>query len=251
MENVMKRLLLGMLSAVFALAIGLPVSGAQAAGYFVNMTYTGSNTCSTGIAAIGLSKAWNVPSGETETSTERFNGAIVSGPATFSPPLSGNFPGQSATSMPLAIVPPSAYTYTWTWAWAGGVNKTFSFTLHCYPPYASKGTVTVSGVGTGVPLPFMDGRCNQEAWQSFAVYPDNKGGFVFYAIYKGVGYYAMHVTEKDLDNNPDTGVNHIIAQAVGVQLWRLVGGALQATRIGMDGKPYSFNITCGLMEDGD
>jgi hypothetical protein len=100
-------------------------------------------------------------------------------------------------------------------------------------------------------LNFNDGRCNQEPWQSFAVYPDGKGGYVFYAIYQGVGYYAMHVTEKDLDNNPDTGVNHIIAQSVGVQLWRLAGGALQATRAGMDSKLYSFTITCDIMEDGD
>jgi len=61
----------------------------------------------------------------------------------------------------------------------------------------------------------------------------------------------MYVTEKDLDNNPDKGVNYIIAQAQGVQLWRLAGGLLQATRVGLDGKPYSFNITCDLIEDGD
>jgi len=100
---------------------------------------------------------------------------------------------------------------------------------------------------------FTDGRCNQEPWQSFAVYPDDKGGFVFYALYNGMGYYAMHVTEKDLDNNPDTGVNHIIAQSKGVQLWRLKGGLLQVHRIGMDNKDYSFNLdNCGgMIEDGD
>src|SRR5258708_21575532 len=100
-------------------------------------------------------------------------------------------------------------------------------------------------------LNFMDGRCNQEPWQSFAVYPDTKGGYVFYALYHAVGYYAMHVTEKTLDQNPDTGANHIIAQGQGVQLWRLAGGLLQAHRIGLDGKDYSFNIRCGIAEDGD
>ncbi len=100
-------------------------------------------------------------------------------------------------------------------------------------------------------LNFKDGRCNQEPWQSFAVYPDGKGGYIFYAIYQGVGYYALHVTEKTLDLNPDTGANHIIAQAQGVQLWRIAGGLLQAHRIGLDGKDYSFNITCGIIEDGD
>jgi hypothetical protein len=61
-----------------------------------------------------------------------------------------------------------------------------------------------------------------------------------------VGYYAMHVTKADLAANPDTGVNHIIAQAQGVQLWRLQGGLLQAHRIGKDGKDYYYNLDgCG------
>lgn len=98
-------------------------------------------------------------------------------------------------------------------------------------------------------LNFNDGRCNQEPWQAFAVYPDNKGGYIFYAIYHGVGYYAMHVTEQNLDDNPDTGTNHIIAQDQGIQLWRLAGGGLQASRVGLDDKLYNFVITCGMMED--
>ncbi|HLY27922.1 MAG TPA: hypothetical protein VKQ72_16365 [Aggregatilineales bacterium] len=81
------------------------------------------------------------------------------------------------------------------------------------------------------------------------MYPDNKGGYIFYAIYHGVGYYAMHVTEQNLDDNPDTGTNHIIAQDQGIQLWRLAGGGLQASRVGLDDKLYNFVITCGMMED--
>src|SRR5579859_2356263 len=104
---------------------------------------------------------------------------------------------------------------------------------------------TVHGICPGLPFlgakpNFTDGRCNQEPWQSFAVYPDNKGGYIFYSLHNSIGYYAMHVTEKDLDNNPDDGINHIIAQSDGVQLWRLAGGLLQVHRIGMDGKDYSF-----------
>ena len=99
-------------------------------------------------------------------------------------------------------------------------------------------------------LNFTDGRCNQEPYQSVAVYPDNKGGYNFYALFNGVGYFAMHVTEQNLDDNPDTGVTHKIAEAKGVQLFRLAGGGLQVNRMGKDNKMYSFNIgTCGAMED--
>ncbi len=99
-------------------------------------------------------------------------------------------------------------------------------------------------------LNFTDGRCNQEPYQSVAVYPDGKGGYNFYALFNGVGYFAMHVTEQNLDDNPDTGVTHKIAEAKGVQLFRLAGGGLQVNRMGKDNKMYSFNIgTCGAMED--
>src|SRR5579859_397285 len=107
---------------------------------------------------------------------------------------------------------------------------------------------TQLGSGQGVKPNFDDGRCNQEPWQSFAVYADTKGGFIFYALYNSVGYYAMHVTKAQLDANPDTGFNHIIAESLGVQLWRLQGGLLQAHRMGMDGKDYYFNLNgCGLL----
>ena len=97
---------------------------------------------------------------------------------------------------------------------------------------------------------FTDGRCNQEPYQSVAVYPDNKGGYNFYALYNGVGYFAMHVTEQNLDDNADTGVTHKIAEAKGVQLFRLAGGGLQVNRMGKDNKMYSYNIgSCGAMED--
>ncbi len=99
-------------------------------------------------------------------------------------------------------------------------------------------------------LNFTDGRCNQEPWQSVAVYPDNKGGYNFYALFNGVGYFAMHVTEQNLDDVPDTGITHKIAEAKGAQLFRLAGGGLRVDRMGKDNKMYSFTIgTCGAMED--
>src|SRR5260221_2991050 len=102
----------------------------------------------------------------------------------------------------------------------------------------------------GPTLNFTDGRCNQEPYQSVAVYPDDKGGYNFYALYNGVGYFAMHVTEQNLDDNADTGVTHKIAEAKGVQLFRLAGGGLQVNRMGKDNKMYSYNIgSCGAMED--
>jgi|SRR5579859_287076 len=113
-------------------------------------------------------------------------------------------------------------------------------------------TTTTCGSDTSTsssPLNFIDGRCNQEPWQSFAVYPDNKGGYFFYVIYGGVGYYAMHVTEQQQDDNPDKGFTYVVAQSKGVILYRLAGGILQAHRIGMNNKDYSFNIICGAMED--
>ena len=125
------------------------------------------------------------------------------------------------------------------------VNRS-ALTISC--PGAGPGTATISNGLGGVN--FTDGRCNQEPWQSVAVYPDNTGGYNFYALYNGVGYFAMHVTEQNLDDNPDTGVTHRIAEAKGAQLIRLAGGGLRVDRMGKDNKMYSFNIgSCGAMED--
>jgi len=60
-----------------------------------------------------------------------------------------------------------------------------------------------------------------------------------------VGTFALHVTDEQLDDNPDKGVNYLIAQALGVRLYRLKGGGLEVHRIKPDGKDYAFNIgTC-------
>ncbi len=114
-------------------------------------------------------------------------------------------------------------------------------TVACANWITSHGTLLATISGSV--LNFTDGRCNQEPWQAFAAYPDNKGGYIFYAINDGIGYYAMHVTYAQLKANPDNGANHIIFQNLGVQLYRLAGGVLQANRIGKNGKLYSFNLT--------
>ncbi len=143
----------------------------------------------------------------------------------------------------ISLAPPPLGNDTYT---DSDSNYTTGALITVYNP---KGTSTVS-VGCGVTLNFTDGRCNQEPYQSVAVYPDNKGGYNFYALYNGVGYFAMHVTEQNLDDNANTGVTHKIAEAKGVQLFRLAGGGLQVNRMGADNKMYSYTIgSCGAMED--
>jgi hypothetical protein len=93
---------------------------------------------------------------------------------------------------------------------------------------------------------FNDGRCNEEPWQSLTVYPDGKGGYNFYALYKSVGHFAMHITKQQLDANPDKGTNYLIASELGVSLYRMAGGDLMASRGTEDGKVYNFVIgSCG------
>ncbi len=56
----------------------------------------------------------------------------------------------------------------------------------------------------------------------------------------------MHVTKAQLDANPDTGVTHLIAEKIGVRLYRLAGGGLQVNRINASGNDYAFNLNdCG------
>ena len=65
-----------------------------------------------------------------------------------------------------------------------------------------------------------------------------------------MGSFAFHITKQQLKDNPDKGVNYIIAQSNGVQLYRLKGGALQVNRMIANGKAYAFEIgACGAMED--
>jgi len=96
----------------------------------------------------------------------------------------------------------------------------------------------------------MDGRCNQQADQTVAVYPDWKGDYAFYAIYQGVGYFAFRLSEQQFDDNPTKSTDYLIAHNLNVWLYHLADGSLLVTGIKPDGKLYSFNIgSCGAMED--
>jgi hypothetical protein len=118
-------------------------------------------------------------------------------------------------------------------------------------PYRQVGTY--NGTCPGLPWKnaanapvFTDGRCNFEADQPVAVYPDGKGGYNFFAINGSTGYFAMSVSKETLDKNPDKGKNYLIAQAKGVRLYRLAGGGLQVNRIKTDKTDYQFNLSaCG------
>lgn len=106
-------------------------------------------------------------------------------------------------------------------------------------------TISVCSPG-GSASHFTDGRCNLEADQSVAVYPDGSGGYNFYAIYNSVGYFALRLTKADLDSHPDKGENYLITQAKGAQVYRLAGGKLLVKRLKHDGKIYEFTWTsCG------
>src|SRR5258708_27091668 len=105
----------------------------------------------------------------------------------------------------------------------------------------------VSGCGG---VAFTDGRCNQEADQTVAVYPDSVGGYFFFAVNVGIGYSPWHVTEQQLDDTPARSANYLIGQSHGVRLYRLSDGGLQVNRIKPDGTDYKFIIgTCGVHED--
>ena len=136
----------------------------------------------------------------------------------------------------------------------------FTITLSYTAPVGSSLQARNSSIGAnaftspacalGSGAAFTDGRCNQQADQTFAVYPDNKGGYNFYAVNAGVGSFAMHITKQQLNDNPDKGVNYLIAESNGVQLYRLAGGGLQVNRAHLDHKLYTFMLgTCGATQD--
>ena len=105
-------------------------------------------------------------------------------------------------------------------------------------------SATVKIVVTGCPgSGFTDGRCNLDAGQPVAVYPDGKGGYNFYAINLSTGYFAMHITAADLAANPDKGTNYLIRQNLGVRLYRLAGGGLQVMRVTPSGTDYKYIIS--------
>src|SRR5579859_2294061 len=113
---------------------------------------------------------------------------------------------------------------------SGTATPNTLYTLTACPP----------GSGAGILLRFNDGRCNQAPDAPVVVYPDGKGGYYFYTVDKGVGYFAMYLTKAQLDANPANGSNTMIADSLGARLYRLVGGQLQVDRYKPDGKDYAF-----------
>ena len=215
-----------LLAIVFAVASPLSVASAISVTFSVTSDCVANGTSGTFLEVLHVnppgtySWAWKTQNLTTGASTS--GSSVVYGPGTFS----GN---DQFYSGPIVVNSGDVIKVTYTVAGITTVN---------FP------------CGGGDGANFNDGRCNQEPYQSVAVYPDGKGGYNFYALFNGVGYFAMHVTEQNLDDNPDTGVTHKIAEAKGVQLFRLAGGGLQVNRMGKDNKMYSFNIgTCGAMED--
>jgi hypothetical protein len=146
--------------------------------------------------------------------TVSFDGVLQSGPG------------------PYKFVIPSTGIHNFTLWYAGASFGSIDVIGNCTAPSQS--------------LNFTDGRCNQEPWQSLAVYPDGSGGYNFYALYKSVGHFAMHITKAQLDANPGKGVNYLIASELGVSLYRMADGGLMAARGTEDGKVYTFIIGgCG------
>ncbi len=138
-------------------------------------------------------------------------------------------------------------TYNFAWVYtlkskSGTLLSRATVSFTCINGVMTNIRVTNIDFGSDAVPNFTDGRCNQEPWQSVAVYPDNKGGYNFYAIYQGVGALALNVTRQQLDANPDKGVNYLLAQNMGVQLFRLAGGLLQVHRLDASGKDYSYNL---------
>src|SRR5260221_8152615 len=73
--------------------------------------------------------------------------------------------------------------------------------------YVAGGSVT-STTNFAVPsggLNFTDGRCNQEPYQSVAVYPDNNGGYKVYPPVNPGGRHAPHGPGRQMDKNIPQG----------------------------------------------
>jgi len=159
--------------------------------------------------------------------------------------ISGQFPGIVTITFPDGSHVTGNSSASGTASTGGPASVAFFSVSYFYY------TITVCPPGASiVPLPFPDGRCNQQADQTVAVYPDWKGGYQFYAIEQGVGYFAFRVSEQQLDDNPTKSANYFIAHNLNVWLYRLADGSLLATGLKPDGKLYSYNIgSCGAMED--
>jgi len=132
-------------------------------------------------------------------------------------------------------------------AWSYKIPNTgyYSITATTSPATATTFTTHCANVGP-VPAAFVDGRCNQEADQSVAIYPDGYGGYDFYAVNTGVGFFAFNLSTNQLAANPAGTAAFLITQNLTVPVYRLTDGSLQTQRAKPDGKTYVFTwMNCG------
>ena len=240
----MKQRIIRLLCAVQLMVVGLALSGSVVhAESYSGVTITA--TCS-GFTATGTIQG----TGDVEVisigASDSAGWTILGGPDTISLPISAT-----------GSVPFPSGTFDYPFPHDGVITVT----AYGFPGGTFVSSNTVSGCRGGANIPpapnyslavptFTDGRCNQNAAQTVAVYPDKKGGYLFYAVHNGVGDFALHVTEQQLDDNPAKSSNYLIAQNLGVQLYRLVDGSLQVNRMGRDHKVYSYFIgSCSALED--
>ncbi len=119
-------------------------------------------------------------------------------------------------------------------------NQTVSAAFNCWTGQFVTSSSMGMGMGMLPALQFTDGRLNQQPEQAVAVYPTDKGGYDLYVIKQGIGSLALHITKDQLTANPDKGHNYLIAENMGVQLYRLAGGMLQVQSNKPDGKMYVY-----------
>jgi hypothetical protein len=238
-----------LLASCLGLTQSAPAKAASA--FFVNLgtPIIPPTTCADNMNNISGVYNQIVGDGMTYSMIGNFNGTQVG-------PFTGTYSAAQSGSGSYAFTyfyTPASYPYNVQWQFtlkaADGTpltRATISFTC------AGAGIITnlvATNVDLTLPQPglaFNDGRCNQDAWQSVAVYSDHKGGYIFYALYNSVGYPALQLTKTQLEANPDKGTNYLIAENLGVRVYRLIGGALQVNRVAPDQREYTFILSsCG------
>jgi hypothetical protein len=251
-----RRLMMGLILATLSLLLAaVPSHNAQAATYYFILTKFGIGYCDTNVFTVNFSQDYNLPVGTFYSRSESFNGGTPVVQFSNSPIFGSNYTPLGGTQNVVPFSTLSAYTYVVRYWFTGAYVGQSVITIKCSPPYSNTNGIAtiVNTIGyipsTAASLPllsFTDGRCDQAADQPATIYPDNKGGYEFYAVNSGVGYFAMHVTKAQLDAHPKNGTTYLIAESMGVRLYRLADGGLQVNRLKPDGSDYTYNLAnCG------
>ncbi len=139
----------------------------------------------------------------------------------------------------------SSFAAGTAWSYKFPNTDYYSITATTSPATVTTFTTHCANAGP-VPAPFVDGRCNQEADQSVAIYPDGYGGYDFYGVNQGIGYFAFNLSTNQLAANPAGTGAFQITQNLDVPVYRLTDGSLQTQRAKPDGKMYVFTwMNCG------